>query len=105
MPPDKTLHATDLFVNFTEFAYFSEIPGTVPANQFRSSYGLSEKESIVLGLTALYYGGMVVLGVIGWLRARRRWKRRQRRRLLKVSSHFEIGPNQLHIKYTDEDSM
>ncbi|KAF7252938.1 hypothetical protein EG68_08630 [Paragonimus skrjabini miyazakii] len=104
MSPNKTLHAIDLFVNFTEFSYFSEIPGTAPANHPRNS-AISEKESIVLGLTALYYGGLVVLGVIGWLRARRRWKQRQRKRLLKVSSHFEIGPNQLHIKYTDEDSM
>ncbi|KAF5398965.1 hypothetical protein PHET_06115 [Paragonimus heterotremus] len=103
MSPDKTLHATDLFVNFTELSYFSEIPAT--ANHPQNSYAISEKESIVLGLTALYYGGLVVLGVIGWLRARRRWKQRQRKRLLKVSSHFEIGPNQLHIKYTDEDSM
>ncbi|OON21226.1 hypothetical protein X801_02878 [Opisthorchis viverrini] len=74
---------------------------TVP----RSPFSVSKTEGIVLGLLIFYFLGTVVTGVICWLCARRRLLKKRRKLRRPVSPHFEIGPNQLHIKYTDEDSM
>ncbi|GAA35936.1 hypothetical protein CLF_111207 [Clonorchis sinensis] len=71
----------------------------------RSPFSVSKTEGIVLGLLILYFLGTVVIGVICWLCARRRLLKKRRKLRRPVSPHFEIGPNQLHIKYTDEDSM
>ncbi|VDP97711.1 unnamed protein product [Trichobilharzia regenti] len=64
-------------------------------------YYLSSAEICALTLTFLYYTLMICLGILCWLNAKRRYKNRQRNS--NTWSRFQISPNQLHIKYTDDD--
>lgn len=46
---------------------------------------------------------MICLGIFCWLNAKRKYKNRQKTIDISTWSRFHIGPNQLHIKYTDDD--
>ncbi|THD24887.1 hypothetical protein D915_004165 [Fasciola hepatica] len=69
------------------------------------SYSLSQTEAIALSFMLFYYLFLVFLGVLSWLRARQRVLRKRKDRKVPLSPHFELNPNQLHIRYCDDDSM
>ncbi|VDP86327.1 unnamed protein product [Echinostoma caproni] len=75
------------------------------AQQSASDHSLSQPEAIALGLTLFYYLFLVFLGIVTWIRARQRVLNKRKARPVPSSPHFEIGPNQLHIRYCDDDSM
>ncbi|CAH8619600.1 unnamed protein product [Schistosoma rodhaini] len=68
-----------------------------------SSYTISSAEIWALVLTFLYYISMICLGIFCWLNAKRKYKNRQKSNDITSWSRFHISPNQLHIKYTDND--
>ncbi|CAI2738603.1 unnamed protein product [Dicrocoelium dendriticum] len=79
-----------------------EIPESVP----RSPYSVAKTELFFLGLTIFYYTFLVFLGVCGWIRARICLHLKHRKQRFQRPPHFEIGPNQLHIRFVeDDDSM
>ncbi|CAI2731894.1 unnamed protein product [Schistosoma spindalis] len=74
-----------------------------PSSSLSSSYAISSVEIWALILTFLYYAIMICLGIFCWLNAKRKYKNRQKTIDISTWSRFHIGPNQLHIKYTDDD--
>ncbi|CAH8621020.1 unnamed protein product [Schistosoma haematobium] len=73
------------------------------SSSLSSSYAISSVEIWALILTFLYYAIMICLGILCWLNAKRKYKNRQKSIDISTWSRFHIGPNQLHIKYTDDD--
>ncbi|KAK4468861.1 hypothetical protein MN116_008025 [Schistosoma mekongi] len=96
------LNVADLLIDNVMHSTLSS-SSSLSTSSLSSSYTVSSVEMLALTLTFLYYVIMICLGVLCWLNARRKYKQRQKHTSTLIWSRFEISPNQLHIKYTDDD--
>ncbi|TNN10531.1 hypothetical protein EWB00_005302 [Schistosoma japonicum] len=97
------LNVADLLIDNVMHSSLSSSSSSSSSLSTTSSYTVSSAEILALTLTFLYYVIMICLGVLCWLNARRKYKQRQKHTSTLIWSRFEISPNQLHIKYTDDD--
>ncbi|CAH8598926.1 unnamed protein product [Schistosoma guineensis] len=96
------LNTVDLNIDNVIHSSSSSSPSS-SSSTLSSSYAISSVEIWALILTFLYYAIMICLGIFCWLNAKRKYKNRQKSIDISTWSRFHIGPNQLHIKYTDDD--
>ncbi|CAH8582591.1 unnamed protein product [Heterobilharzia americana] len=93
----------DFIIDQHEIEFTQKTHKTIQNDLQLKWYYLSPAEIWALVLTFLYYILMICFGVICWLNARRRYKNRHKSTNVISWSRFHISPNQLHIKYTNDD--